>query len=1176
MVSKLVKTKNELKQYITYLKKIIILFKKCITDTLECVGNFSKIESDLAVLKVYLSKFKRKLNKRKSSNRYVQWEEVESCFSKRIKSGIITNINKLFCSHTETTETFCDQSKCCFAGVFIKPQNAETSIKHFVTKNEIIIDNNTNLKEWYKKYVNDKILVKFEEFQEKVSGWALLEILHLKVNINEYNPIGVGVSTFIDLPPFVRNSKSVTNIKNNDPYCFLWSVVCALYPAPKDKNVSRVSSYPHFSKVLKLGNIKFPITLKDIPNFEQLNGLAINVFTVVDKEVAPLLLSKSNCSPRINLLMLSCNNFNTEDSSDSYDNITTYYHFAYIQNLSRLTNMRTRKNKKWFCERCLNHFCTQSKLQNHLEDCRNMNDTRIVLPTNDNNIMKFKNFKYKQIVPFVIYADLESILVGFDDTKNGNTERYQKHEAFSIAYYLKCSYDDSLSKFRLYTGSDCQDWFAKELHRTALELNYIFNNPKPMTPLDSEERQCFSSALTCHICERPFDSNNSNKVMDHDHFTGKFRGAAHNGCKLNYYRKSHAIPVVFHNMTGYDCHFILLSETIINLLPLNNEKYISFTKYVSGTNINFRFIDSFRFMSSSLSKLSSYLDNNQKLVTRKYFSDDSKFELVTRKGVFPKIHNETITDADYSHACHVWQSFQIKNLQEYAELYLKTDVLLLTDVFENFRNMCMKTYKLDALHYYTAPGLAFDAMLKITNVNLELITDIEIATFIQKGIRGGISQCCNRYGEANNPYMGKHYKPDVVMSYLMYYDINNLYGAAMSKHLPYGGFEWVPIENIYHEDILNQPDDSDYGYILEVDLNYPADLFSLHKDLQLCPEHLAPPTSNSEMKKLLTTLCLKFKQAPWIKTYIDLNTELRTRSRNEFEKNFFKLMNNSPYGKTIENVKRYRDIKLVTRWSGRYGARCSDHRNEEIESMAILDISKTFLYDFHYNYIKQQFNDKAKLLYCDTDSLVYHFFIDDIYHHMKKDIFRYDTSDYSENNQFGMPRKNKKVLGLMKDENNGKIMTHFIGLRSKMYTFKVMSTITENDWIVSKKAKGIQRSALKEITFDDYYKCLMDRRQVEIQQNFITTSKHNVYTASQKKVALSPYDDKRMVNYLYTDTLPWAAKKAKQRIVPSPVNTKTHQPSRIRSNISKQLLGSTWGTVHCDGAKSFFASVKSP
>nr|CAH7768782.1 unnamed protein product [Callosobruchus chinensis] len=294
MVSKLVRTKDGLKQYITYLKKIIILLEKCITDRLECVGNFSKIESDLAVLKVYLSKFKRKLNKRKSSNR------------KRIKSGIITNINvkdlilfleKAFRSFSVHIRKQLKHSvikvNVVFAGVFIKPQNAETSIKHFVTKNEII-DNNTNLKEWYKRYVNDKILVKFEEFQEKASGWALLEILHLKVNINEYNPIGVGVSTFIDLPPFVRNSKSVINIENNDPYCFLWSVVCALYPAPKDKNVSRVSSYPHFSKVLKLGNIKFPITLKDIPN-----------------------------SPRINLLMLSCNNFNAEDSSDSDDNITT-------------------------------------------------------------------------------------------------------------------------------------------------------------------------------------------------------------------------------------------------------------------------------------------------------------------------------------------------------------------------------------------------------------------------------------------------------------------------------------------------------------------------------------------------------------------------------------------------------------------------------------------------------------------------------------------------------------------------------------------------------------------------------------------------------------------------------------------------------------------------------------
>nr|CAI5858940.1 unnamed protein product [Callosobruchus analis] len=217
-------------------------------------------------------------------------------------------------------------------------------------------------------------------------------------------------------------------------------------------------------------------------------------------------------------------------------------------------------------------------------------------------------------------------------------------KSFFIAYYLKCLYDDILSKLRIYMERDCQDWFGNELYQTTLELNYILNNPKPMTPIGSDERQSFTS----------------------------------------HYKRS---------------------------FPYE------------------------------------YLDCREKL-TEECLPPQSSF--------FSKIHNETITNADYSHACHVWQSFQIKNLQEYAELYLKIDVLLLTDAFENFRNMCMKTCKLDALHYYTAPGLALNAMLKIINVNLELITDIEMATFIQRGIRSGISQCCNRYSEANNPYMGKH------------------------------------------------------------------------------------------------------------------------------------------------------------------------------------------------------------------------------------------------------------------------------------------------------------------------------------------------------------------------------------------------------------------------------------
>ena len=266
---------------------------------------------------------------------------------------------------------------------------------------------------------------------------------------------------------------------------------------------------------------------------------------------------------------------------------------------------------------------------------------------------------------------------------------------------------------------------------------------------------------------------------------------------------------------------------------------------------------------------------------------------------------------------------------------MRSDTLLLADVFENFRNMCLSNYELDSAHFISLPRLAWQACLKKTGVESELLTDYDMLLMIEEGIRGGICHAVHRYAKANNIYM-KDYDSSKESSHIQYLDANNLYGAAMSEKLPMNGFKWVnDIFEINEKFVNSYNKNSDKGYILEVHVDYPSKLHKLHSDMPFLPERMIIDKTKKlvcnlhdkknyvvhisvlkqaldhELKLRKVHRVIEFNQKEWFKEYIDVNTELRKNAANDFEKDFFKLMNNAVFGKTMENVRKHRDIKLV-------------------------------------------------------------------------------------------------------------------------------------------------------------------------------------------------------------------------------------------------------------------------
>lgn len=693
---------------------------------------------------------------------------------------------------------------------------------YFTTPN-YKIDLGSNIKKHYKKNITNEIMKSVDEAALRGSGFSLSRIIRLDVQIYAYRPLRG--SSYIETPKKLLLKKALVNVKNeHDEMCFKWAVLSALHPTVK--NPQRLQNYSKYQNELDFAGIDFPVHLSQIKKFESQNRtISINIYYYDDDKdcVYPLRMSGDVKKNHIHLLLLidesDVKNYGrtmTDKIKSMINNEQIHLHYCWIKNLSRLVGgqLNKREHKNHMCDRCLNYFDQSEKLSLHLKHCAS--ECQIEMPTEKNNLIEFKNYRNQLKAPFVIYADTEAYLKQLNDDEQKHvfsekckTSAYQEHHMYSVGYYFKCEFDDSKSYYASSGNThDCVSWFVQELETIAQYAANVLSVNEPMLKLtDEEERLCGDPDVKCFICGFGFKTDEM-RARDHCHFTGKFRGITHTKCNLDYKFTRH-IPVIIHNLSGYDAHLFIkqLATQIqgeINIIPINSEQYISFTKVVWNSTlelnvrekIRLKFIDSFRFMSDSLSKLASLIPSDKKRILHSVCRKDYSPEQITmleRKGVFPydyvnsierlsetslpaieqfynKLNEENISPKEYQFACDIWKKFQLKTLGEYSLLYLKTDVLLLADIFESFRDVCHTIYGLDPTHYYTAPGFSWDAMLKNTGVNIQLLTDIEMLIFIERGIRGGISQCSKRYVKANNKYMKTKYKPNKETNYLMYLD----------------------------------------------------------------------------------------------------------------------------------------------------------------------------------------------------------------------------------------------------------------------------------------------------------------------------------------------------------------------------------------------------------------------
>ena len=1104
-----------------------------------------------------------------------------------------------------------------------------------------VIQTQNNLTVFYDNLL-DKFNAWIDAFQERGSGFVFNKIKSALVKQYKYNY--QKASSYI---PLQFKSSNIINVKNlKDNKCFTWSILAKFYPANDHKE--RVTKYAPYEHLLNMGDIDYPVRIKDISKVEKQNNININVFALdnqKDKQsIYPVYVSNVQSENIVDLLYIE-ENENT--------------HYCLIKDLDSFMCDKNR-HKSFTCRNCLQGFRREDTLIKHQTICYDNEHCKTIMPEPGKNILKFNNHHFKNRLPFAIYCDFEAYNIPMQSCTPDPNKSYikpiSKQEINSYGMYVHSDYPEIYKpQYFSYVGDDAVEKYVEKVMRIFKKITYkIHLNEKKKPILNNHEEDEFQEAIGCYICGEEFKE--SEKVREHDHLSGKYRGAACQSCNTKEGKATKLLPVFFHNGSNYDFHF-LIEELMkyedeynkVKLLSKNSENYISID-YGSYYK-KLRFLDSFRFTTKGLSVIAEsmddfpilekefkgdisllkqkgfypyeYIDDINKLKMRNLPSFEKKIVIPKNKSLnnidknnfmykycmkwynykkvslwYSKLSGKDITNEDKKHILNVWEHYNCKSFLDYHNLYLKTDVLILADAFEKFRKFFIENHEIDPCYCYSAPGLTWQCGLKYTGIKLELLTDVDMLQMFENGIRGGFSGVLGpRHVKAFNKYTsnydkdyriidehekeeclkrlkeGKNLNKFFEKNYLLYLDANNLYGWAMSQKLPTGDFKWEKDPD-YYKDI---PEGR--GCIIECDLKYTKKCRNKTFKYPLAPEKMKikkeelsdyqlkllgdKPLGNEE--KLFLTLrdkrkyiihnsilkeyiklgikitkvyrTISFKESNWLAKYINFNTEQRTKSKSDFEKELWKLMNNSFYGKTLENIRGRSEIKLLTDkeevkkyikkpnfkdsiiFNNNFVAIVNNVTSVKFNKpiylgQAILDYSKQLMYNFYYN-VANELWEKNELVASDTDSIFLNVKTENIYKDMEEIKDELDTSGYPKDHPL-YSEENKKVIGKFKDELNGEIMNEVVFLKSKAYSY------TLTDLSEEKKLKGIGKTTIKkDINFNDYKDCLFKNKTKMNKMYTMNSSKHKMYVNEVNKISMSPFDDKRYILDNGIDTQPF-------------------------------------------------------